>query len=132
MYSNEQFKRLYDEISSEEARIMSWKADAYRKGDDDVLLNFRQVANLTGQRPSQVAMTYLLKHIQTLAIAVKKGEYAWAWWEEEGGEGLKQRIADARNYLLLLAACIDEEDSAKHDAIQKILKNSIREVSDHD
>ena len=29
--------------------------------------------------------------------------------DENGNEGLKQRIADARNYLLLLAACIEEE-----------------------
>ena len=28
---------------------------------------------------------------------------------DEKREGLKQRIADARNYLLLLAACIEEE-----------------------
>lgn len=85
-----------------------------------MLLNFRQVANLTGQKPSQVAMTYLLKHIQSLAIAVKTDEYFWAW-TDGNKEGLKQRIADARNYLLLLAACLDEEDNAKRDAMQKIL-----------
>ena len=29
-----------------------------------------------------------------------------------GGEGLKQRIADARNYLLFLAACLEEGEDA--------------------
>ena len=28
---------------------------------------------------------------------------------QKGGEGLKQRFVDARNYLLLLAACLEEE-----------------------
>jgi hypothetical protein len=47
-----------------------------------------------------------MKHVQSIALAVRTGKYAWAW-ETEGGEGLKQRIADARNYLLLLAACLE-------------------------
>ena len=39
---------------------------------------------------------------------VRTGKYRWCW-ETEEGEGLKQRIADARNYLQLLAACLEEE-----------------------
>jgi hypothetical protein len=31
-------------------------------------------------------------------------------WEADGGEGLKQRIADALSCLLMLAACLEEEN----------------------
>lgn len=103
----EQFEILRDEFLTQEARILDWKKSEYSP-DEDRLLNFRQVAELLGQRPSEVALSYLLKHIQSIALAVRSGSYVWDW-EGEGGEGLKQRIADARNYLLLLAACLDEE-----------------------
>lgn len=103
----EQFENLRDEFLIREARILDWKAGEYSPNEDR-LLNFRQVADLLGQRPSEVALSYLLKHIQSIALAVRSNTYSWAW-ETEGGEGLKQRIADARNYLLLLAGCLDEE-----------------------
>ena len=49
----------------------------------------------------------ILEHMQSITLAVRDGKYSWTW-ETEGGEGFKQRIADARNYLLLLAACLEE------------------------
>jgi len=103
----EQFENLRDEFLVHEAKILDWKRGEYSP-DEDRLLNFRQVAEFMGQRPSEVALAYLLKHIQSIALAVRSGKYAWTW-NTEGGEGLKQRIADARNYLLLLAACLEEE-----------------------
>lgn len=105
----EQFENLRDEFLIHEARLLDWKAGEY-SDKIDRLMNFRQVAEFLSQRPAEVALMYLLKHIQSIALAVrsKAGSYAWAW-EVESGEGLKQRIADARNYLLLLAACLDEE-----------------------
>jgi len=57
-------------------------------------------------------MAYRLKHIQSISHAVRT-EYNWCWQTEQGHEGLKQRIADARNYLLLLAACLEAEMEAK-------------------
>lgn len=88
--------------------MLDWKGDEYTDGADR-LLDFRRIGNLLGKKPSEVAMTYLWKHLNAILLAVQRGEgYAWAW-ETEGGEGLKQRIADARNYLILLAACLDEE-----------------------
>ena len=103
----EQFEILRDEFLVQEARILDWKKGEYSP-DEDRLLNFHQVADFEGRRPSEVALSYLLKHIQSIALAVRSGSYSWEW-EAEGGEGLKQRIADARNYLLLLAGCLDEE-----------------------
>lgn len=103
----EQFENLRDEFLVHEARILGWKRDEYSPNEDR-LQNFREVAAFMGLRPAEVALTYLMKHIQSIALAVRSGKYAWTW-NTEGGEGLKQRFADARNYLLLLAACLEEE-----------------------
>ena len=107
MITPEQFENLRDEFLTREARILYWKRGEYSPNEDR-LQNFRQVAALTGLRMTEVALIWLLKHIQSIALAVRTGNYTWAW-TTEGGEGLKQRIADARNYLLLLAACLEEE-----------------------
>ena len=104
----EQFEILREEFLSHEAKILDWKRGEYSP-DEDRLLNFREVAEFLGRTPAEVALAYLMKHIQSIALAVRTGKYAWAW-ETEGGEGLKQRFADARNYLLLLAACIEEAE----------------------
>ncbi len=105
----DQFEILRDEFLIREARILDWKAGEYTAGQDR-LLNFKQVAEFLSQRPAEVVLSYLLKHIQSIALAVRTEKYAWAWETNRGGEGLKQRIADARNYLLLLAACLEEEN----------------------
>jgi len=103
----QQFENLRDEFLTHEARILDWKRGEYAPNDDR-LQNFWEVSALTGLRLSEVALIWLLKHIQSISLAVRNGKYTWTW-ETEGGEGLKQRIADARNYLLLLAACLEEE-----------------------
>lgn len=108
----EQFENLREEFLSHEARILDWKAGEYTSNRDR-LLNFHQVAEILNQRPSEVALTYLLKHIQSITLAVRTGKYDWDW-ETDGGEGLKQRIVDARNYLLLLAACLEVETYPEH------------------
>ncbi|MFA7186517.1 MAG: hypothetical protein WC082_16570 [Victivallales bacterium] len=103
----EQFNELCKEFLQKEEAILNWKRSEY-SSKEDRLQNFREVAEFLGQRPSEVALAYLMKHIQSIALAVRTGKYRWCW-ETEEGEGLKQRIADARNYLQLLAACLEEE-----------------------
>lgn len=103
----EQFENMRDEFLTKEAALLYQKRDEYSDGTD-CLQNFREVADFLGQRPAEVALAYLLKHIQSISLAVRTGEYVWVW-NTESGEGLKQRIADARNYLLLLAACLEVE-----------------------
>jgi hypothetical protein len=113
------FENLVKEFQEQEAKILSHKGNEY-SDQEDRLLNFREVAEFQGRSPAEVALAYLMKHVQSIALAVKTGKYAWAW-ETEGGEGLKQRIADARNYLLLLAACLEEQnDSVMFDGLDLI------------
>lgn len=109
---NEDFNKLCDEFRYIENELMAVKRSDYTKDDNDVLINFKKVAEFEGTKPARIALTYLLKHIHNIAQAVETGKYEWEWTASDG-EGLKQRIADARNYLLLLGACIDEENSEK-------------------
>ena len=114
----ERFEALREEFLTHEAKILDWKRGEYSPNEDR-LLNFREVAAFMGLRPAEVALTYLMKHIQSIALAVRSGKYAWTW-NTEGGEGLKQRIADARNYLLLLAACLEAEMEAKDETMPDV------------
>lgn len=107
VYSPERFREVFKEFTEKEDTILAWKASEYGEGGDR-LQNFREIAEFLGYKTQDVALMYLLKHIQSISLAVKTDNYTWAW-ETDGGEAIKQRIADARNYLLLLAACLDEE-----------------------
>ncbi|HHT84844.1 MAG TPA: hypothetical protein GXZ88_03655 [Firmicutes bacterium] len=111
----DQFEILRDEFLVREARILDWKRNEYSP-DEDRLQNFREVAEFSGRQMSEIALICLLKHIQSISLAVQSKKYAWTW-QTESGEGLKQRIADARNYLLLLAACLDEETEETEETI---------------
>lgn len=112
----DRFATLVEEIRSRSEAIMAAKAQEYGS-DKERLRNFREIGALANLRVSRVALTFLLKHIQSIALAVNSGDFDnWDWQLPTGGEGLKQRIADAINYLYLLAMCIEEEASAGKDA----------------
>lgn len=113
MMTKERFDILRDEFLEKEAKILYWKQDQYSSGND-ALQNFREVAELSGMRLSEVALVWLLKHIQSISLAVRNEKYSWTW-QTDGGEGLKQRIVDVRNYLLLLAASLEEEVEANRE-----------------
>jgi hypothetical protein len=108
-YSPERFDALVEEFEDRSVGVMLSKREEYSPHSDR-LQNFREIAQFQGIRPSQVAMTYLLKHIQSINEAVRSGNIPnWVWTKPDGSEGFKQRFADVLNYVLLLAACVDEE-----------------------
>lgn len=111
-FSPARFEKLVDEFLKKEQSILGHKGTEYADNEDR-LQNFHLQALLQGVKPSEVALTYLLKHILSIAKAVRTGNQPWTWLTAEGHEGLKQRIADARNYLLLMAACLEEETYEK-------------------
>jgi len=100
------FEKLCTEFEKKEAELRSVKGKEY--ATDDVLATIYKIAWFSGLPASKVCMILLLKHIQSLSKAVSEGNIESWYWEVGGIEGLKQRIADARNYLLLLAACLEE------------------------
>jgi len=110
-YSSDRFAELFDEFVGEERKLLNIKRSEYTSdGSEDCLQNFKQVGDFLGKEPEEVCMVYIIKHLQSIQRAVDTGEYDFSWWSEDRGvEGLKQRIADIRNYLLLLAAILDEK-----------------------
>ena len=108
--TNQEFENLREEFLSKEAELLEWKGQEYGSNYDR-LLNFKEISKFVGLNEADVCLLYLLKHIQSIVLVIKNDKYQnkWHWHDEKGNEGLKQRIADARNYLLLLAACIEEE-----------------------
>ena len=108
-FTPERCERLVKEFEEEEAKILLRKRAEY-SDQEDRLQNFHQQAAIQGVEPADISLTYLLKHILSIAKAVRTGNQPWVWVTAEGSEGLKQRFADARNYLLLLAACIEEAE----------------------
>jgi hypothetical protein len=77
--------------------------------DADTLENFHVMGPFNGMTPAQYCMVLVGKHMQGISHQVRKGGWVWAYRTEGGGEGLKQRIADAINYLCLLFALLHEE-----------------------
>ena len=116
-YTKKRFEELFDEFIKEEQMLLGIKRDEYTiKGEDDCLQNFREIASFRDMRPEEVCMLYLLKHIQSINRAITSGKYNFTWWNDDVKvEGMKQRIADARNYLLLLAATIDDRQKINPD-----------------
>ena len=105
-YSPERFDALVDELYALSVHVLKSKREEYSPGSDR-LKNFHDVASFLGVKPSTIAMTYLLKHVQSLATASATGSYSWSVTTDAGGEGLKQRIADVINYAFLIAACLE-------------------------
>ena len=129
IYSPEQFKQLQDEFVAKESEILEWKRGEYAAGGDR-LENFRTIADFLNIRPAEVALLYMLKHIQSITVAVQQQRFTWAW-ETDGGEAIKQRLADARNYLLFIGAALEEEANEHMQATQTKADRSYRCAHGH-
>lgn len=107
-----EFREILTEFQEGETALLDSKRVEYASADGDVLENFKTLARLLHVTPSQVATVLLAKHVQGIAKQVMDRTFSWDWSQttpDGQTEGLKQRVADARNYLVLLAACIKEE-----------------------
>jgi hypothetical protein len=103
------FEVLCKEFDDKEKDLLGFKRAEY-SDDEDVLRNFKECAAFLGVPVKRYCMALLTKHMQSINLITKKGKINWCWTMPDGtGEGLKQRIADARNYLILMAGIIDEE-----------------------
>lgn len=109
-YTVRDLENLRDEFLLKEADTIGMKAEEYAYNDKDRLINFRQVAELENRSMKEVVLTLLLNHIQRIVVNVLDEKIDWSWKKENGSEGFKERLLDARIYLLLLAAAIDEEE----------------------
>lgn len=109
--NSQQLQELIAEFERAEHEVMGFKEGEYT-GSANRLRNFERVADMLGLKASQVALAYLLKHIDSISYQVMSGKYTWAMVIEGSREGLKQRVVDAVNYLHLMAACLEKEEAA--------------------
>ena len=100
------FDKLRADLLASAHDIADAKRPAYTIGSEDVLANFKRVAERTGLTPQQVCCVYLLKHTDAICAAVKDSGIPQA-------EDLKGRFADAINYLVLLWAVMQESNEVE-------------------
>ena len=94
------FKWAEEEFKTE-MELMRVKGEEYTVSNEDKLKNFKSIADRLETTPSEVAMVYLLKHMDSIRNYVLNGV-------EASDESISGRIRDARNYLMLLHAIILE------------------------
>ncbi len=96
------FIRWAKSVQEEENRIMLTKGEEYTVSDVDKFKNFKSIADRMKSSPEEVALVYLLKHMDSIRNYVLYGK-------ESSDEPIIGRIMDARNYLLLLGGMIEED-----------------------
>jgi len=83
------------------------KRAGYTMGSEDVLANFKRIAERAGLTAGQVWTVYFLKHVDAIAAAMSRPELAQA-------EPLEERFADCLNYLKLGFALFGETGNRFH------------------
>jgi hypothetical protein len=83
--------------------IQTAKRPGYTIASDDILANFKRVADRTGLTAEQAWAVYFLKHIDAITSIMTKPDAAVS-------EAPIGRFADAINYLLLGWALLQERD----------------------
>ena len=100
------YEKLYDDLIATARKITKEKGAVYTLSNDDKLINFKRIAELTNTTPAQVAVVYLWKHLEAIRNqALNPKSY--------DPESLDERVPDCFNYLVLLTAIIKEEAAKK-------------------
>ena len=99
-----EFLELLCKMEEEEHLIMGTKGMEYTQGDlkEDRLANFYRLSRELGIDPKLVLWIYLKKHLDSIVCFIKQGK-------EYSEEKIEGRIHDARNYLVLLNAIIQQQ-----------------------
>ena len=101
----QEFSQFLDNLIDAEKKIMIDKGNDYTKAnegaEEDRLYNFKDVAARTGLTPIQVWGIYFTKQINAIEKYIRTGKVA--------SEPIEERFKDARNYLALGLALIQEE-----------------------
>lgn len=116
--NRQRFNEIVESFVAKEMPLMTSKGADY-SSNEEALRNFKETSKITGLLPSQVAMVYLLKHISSInGVVFEKTQMdvPIAWASERDGvlvEGLLQKISDARNYLAIIAMCLEDESGVR-------------------
>jgi len=90
--------KMLHELQEKEYRVWLGKNSDYasRGAEENPFSNFDYISEKLLLTPEQVVQVYLEKHLCAIEMYIKHGTL-------ESGEGLLERIIDARNYLAILA-----------------------------
>jgi hypothetical protein len=100
----ERFEGILGQFESEEHILLLGKRKEYAV-NEDCLSNFKATALATSMSSEDVCVV-----LQAIAKAAHDPSTRLGFDGSGAKEGFSQRIADARNYLILLAALIGERD----------------------
>ena len=103
----EEFKKLVARVFSEESTLIEAKGMEYTKGNKDRLYNFKSISEEIDVSPLKVWYVYFKKHADAITSFVKFGKV-------KSNESIQSRFADARNYLLLGLALLEDLEDAKN------------------
>ena len=110
------FFKLSDEFLEECKNIQIEKGREYTVDDADKFKNFKSIAARLKLDPKVVALTYMLKHMDSIRAYVLSGK--------EGSEGIKSRCQDLVNYAIMLWA-MDHEEKAFENLDKEIHENPL-------
>ena len=102
--NKENFKNLLMGLQSKELELNDTKGIEYTKESKDALANFKRLSEKLDISPLIVAYIYFSKHIDAIEYAIKSGKVL--------SESIESRIADARLYLALILALIEDNENA--------------------
>ena len=97
---NADFQAILEYCFNQEKQLIGVKENDYAKGVDR-LANFKSGSAFTGLTPRQTLWGYLAKHLSSVKDIVDG--------KTVSRDVLREKIGDARNYLLLLEALVLEE-----------------------
>lgn len=102
--NHNQFQTLFDEVTAQERQTLRAKAGEYASGGNR-LENFYGGAAIAGTTPGDALWGYLTKHLVSCREIAKGKRVNRAM--------LREKIGDARNYLVLLEALVIEQGLAE-------------------
>jgi hypothetical protein len=101
--NHKDFEKLFKDLVEKETALMKSKGEEYCKGNPDRLHNFKDIAQDLGLDPLQIWAVYFKKHIDSILSYIKNGGV-------KSNESIQSRFYDARNYLALGLALIEEKE----------------------
>lgn len=115
----ESFEELFDEIVKQERETLCKKRTEYADGESR-FINFYDGAHFTGLSPEQTLWCYMAKHLASIREIVNGKAVT--------REVLREKIGDARNYLVLLEGMILDRQSDHLGRLQDGVKNISKEM----
>ncbi len=103
MISKDEFALLLDKIQSAEREVRAQGQAEYAHDDANALANFERAAAAVKITREQALLVYLLKHFD--------GICSYVGGHRSQREDVRGRIKDARLYLALLWAMVDDDEA---------------------